>query len=192
MWNYLLIPFAWHSAILLTQDGIQNGCQIILCLTLCFSRSIKWLLKQMIFHNNLLSKGHKNIMIPKVTHTVGSKHILSYINIMTPFEIKYHLRAILWKIIHILDIYLLCDCAEQHKWWMFNSVVSDCVYVFKRVSKMANRWLHTTIFQHFKCIIIKMCIFLDLKMTYWHSRFFWDAYIFYVHNMSINKTTFWE
>ena len=42
-----------------------------------------------------MGKGHKNIMIHKVTHTVGSKHTPSYINSMTPFEIKYHLRAIL-------------------------------------------------------------------------------------------------
>ena len=57
------------------------------------------------------------------------------------------------------------------------------------------RWLpdnlYTTIFQHFKCIIIKICIFWDVKMTYWHSCF-WDAYICYAHNMSIHKTTFWE
>ena len=33
--------------------------------------------------------------------------------------------------------------------------------------------------------------FLDVKMTYWCSSF-WDAYIFYAHNMSINKITFWE
>ena len=47
-------------------------------------------------------------------------------------------------------------------------------------------------FSILNALLSKFCIFLDLKMTYWHSRFFWDAYIFYVHNMSINKTTFWE
>ena len=46
---------------LLTQDGVQNGCQIIICLTLCFSRSVKWLLKQVIVHNNLMGKGLKNM-----------------------------------------------------------------------------------------------------------------------------------
>ena len=53
--------------------------------------------------------------------------------------------------------------------------------------------LYATIFQHFMCIIIKICIFWMLKWhtVYWHSCF-WDAYIFYVHNLSINKTTFWE
>ena len=45
-------------------------------------------------------------MIPKVTQTVGSKHTISYMNSVTPFEIKYHLRAILLKIIHNSDTYL--------------------------------------------------------------------------------------
>ena len=35
--------------------------QIIICLTLSFSRSFKWLLKQVIFHNNRMGKGHKNM-----------------------------------------------------------------------------------------------------------------------------------
>ena len=67
-----------------------------------------------------MGEGLKTCMIPKVTHTVGYKHTLSYINSMTFFEIKYHLRAILRKIIHISDTYLLCNCAEQHKWGSFN------------------------------------------------------------------------
>ena len=109
MWNYLLIPFVWQSVLKVTcctQSDVQNGCQIILCLTQCYSRSVKWLLKQVIFHNNLKGKGHKNITIPKVTHAVGSKHTLSYINSVTPFEIKYYLRAVLWKIIHISNTYV--------------------------------------------------------------------------------------
>ena len=57
----LLKSFAWHSAIFLTQDGVQNGCQVILCLRLSFSRSIKWLLKQVIFCNYVMGKGHKNM-----------------------------------------------------------------------------------------------------------------------------------
>ena len=40
-------------------------------------------------------------------------------------------------------------------------------------------------------ITIKNVYYLDVEMTYWHSCF-WDAHIFYAHNMSINKTTFWE
>ena len=53
----------------------------------CLSRSF--------FHINLMIKKDIRIcIIPKVTHTVGSKHTISYINSMTPFEIKYHLRAI--------------------------------------------------------------------------------------------------
>ena len=36
----------------------------------------------------------------------GSKHTLSNINSSTPFEIKYHFRAILLKIIRNSDTYL--------------------------------------------------------------------------------------
>ena len=105
MWNYLLKSFAWHSAILLTQDGVQNGCPIIICLTLCFSRSIKWLLKQVIFHNSLIGEGHKN-MYDTQGDTYNRFQTYTWINSMTPFEIKYHLRAILWKMIHISDTYM--------------------------------------------------------------------------------------
>ena len=55
------------------------------------------------------------------------------------------------------------------------------------------RWLpddlYTTIFQHFKCIFIKICIFWMLK---WHIDTHVSEMHFYAHNMSINKTTFWE
>ena len=87
-------------------------------------------------------------MIPKVTHTVGSKHTLSYIHSMTPFEIKYHLRAILLKIIitRIITYNVIVlnningDCLiATSKSILLACVLSDCVYVFKRVFKMFTR-----------------------------------------------------
>ena len=56
-----------HCVVLLTQDGVQNGCQIIICLTVCFSHSIMWLLKQVIFITVLWKKAIKIFMLLKTT-----------------------------------------------------------------------------------------------------------------------------
>ena len=210
--SFKIIHLTFCDLTCCTQNGIQNGCQIITCLALCFSRSIKWLLKQVIFHNNLMGsikwllkqviihnslmgKDIKPYMIPKVIHTVGSKCTLSYINSMTPFEIKYQLRAILWKIMHLSDTYLSCNCADclipTSKSISLKCVVSDCVYVFKKVSKMSTKWFIHCYISIFIVHYYQNMYFLGGKITYWPSCF-WDAYIFYIHNMSINKTPFWE
>ena len=84
-------------------------------------------------------------MIPKVTHTVGSQHILCCINRMTSFEMKYQFSKneyISW--IHIYNVIVLNningDCLiATSKSVSLECVVSDCVNVFKRVSKMAIR-----------------------------------------------------
>ena len=111
--------YVWHYVSVVQLNGCLNRWYFI---------TILWV------------KDIRTCMIPKVTHTAGSKRTLSYINGMVPFEIKYHLRSILWKITH---------CAEQHKCWLFNSnfkicfirtVVSDSVYVFNGVSEMSTRW----------------------------------------------------
>ena len=86
----------------------------------------------------------RTCMIPKVTHTVGSKHTFS----ITPFEIKSHLRAICEKYyisrIHIYNVIVLNningDCLiATSKSITLECAVSDCVYVFKKVPKMATR-----------------------------------------------------
>ena len=45
-----------HCLVLIMQDDVQNGCQIIICLTVCFSHSTVWLLKQVIFITVLWKK----------------------------------------------------------------------------------------------------------------------------------------
>ena len=51
--------------VLITQHGVQNGCHIIICLTVCFSDSIMCLLKQIIFHNSLVEKSNKDIYVTR-------------------------------------------------------------------------------------------------------------------------------
>ena len=57
------------------------------------------------------------------------------------------------------------------KYISLECVVSDCVYVFRKYPRWLPDDLYTTICQHFKCIIIKICFFLDVKMTYLYSCF---------------------
>ena len=64
-------------------------------------------------------------------------------------------------------------------------------HVFKRVFKMATRWFIHHYTSAFQVHYYQNTCFLDVKMTHWHSCF-WDVYIFYAHNMSINKTMFWQ
>ena len=119
--------YVWHYVSVVQLNG---------CLNRLFYITILWV------------KDIRTCMIPKVTHKICSKHILSYTNSMTPFEIKY-LKEILWKIIQISDTYLENvivlnningDCLiATSKFISLECVVSDCVYVFKRVSKMATR-----------------------------------------------------
>ena len=52
-----------HCLLSITQDGVQNGCQSTICLTVCFSHSIMWLLKHIIFYNSLVEKSHKDIYV---------------------------------------------------------------------------------------------------------------------------------
>ena len=69
--------------VLLTQDGVQNGCQITICLTVCFSHSIMWLLKQVIFDNSLVGKSHKDIYVTQNDNSEGSKHTIPEIGQMS-------------------------------------------------------------------------------------------------------------
>ena len=68
-----------HCLVLLTQDGVQNGCQIIICLTVDFSHSIMWLLEQVIFDNSLVEKSHKDIYVTQNANLGGSKHTIPFI-----------------------------------------------------------------------------------------------------------------
>ena len=55
------------------------------------------------------------------------------------------------------------------------SISLECVVTVFRYSRGYPRWLpddlFTTVFQYFKSIIVKICIFLAVKMTYCHSCF---------------------
>ena len=62
-----------HLLVLLTQDGVQNGFQIIICLTVCFSYSIMWLLKQVMFDNSPVGKSHKDTYVTQNDNSGGSK-----------------------------------------------------------------------------------------------------------------------
>ena len=68
-----------HCMVLLTQDGVQNGCQIIICLKVCFSHSIIWLLKQVMFDNSLVKKAIQTFMLPICSQFEGSKHTIQEI-----------------------------------------------------------------------------------------------------------------
>ena len=59
-----------HCLVLLTQGGVQNGCQIIIC------RSIMWLLKQLIFDKSCGKKSHTDIYVTQNDNSGGSKHII--------------------------------------------------------------------------------------------------------------------
>ena len=68
-----------HCLVLLIQDVVQNDCKIIICLTVCFSHSIMWLLKQVIFTAILWEKSHKviyvnqNASLGRLKHTIPEK-----------------------------------------------------------------------------------------------------------------------
>ena len=96
--------FAWHSAILLKMASKMAARLLYVWHYVSVARLNGCLNRR--FFMTIWVKDIRTCMIPKVTHTVGSKHTLSFINSTTPFGIKYHLRAILWKIIHISDTYL--------------------------------------------------------------------------------------
>ena len=72
-----------HCLVLLIQEGVVNGCQIIICLTVCFSHSIMRLLKQVIFDNSRVEKSHKDIYDTQKDNSGGSKHTIPEIGKMS-------------------------------------------------------------------------------------------------------------
>ena len=74
--NFICLTVYGHCVVLLIQDGVQNDCQIKICLTVCFSNSIMWLLKQVHFYNNIVEKKHKDIYATQNENSGGSKHTI--------------------------------------------------------------------------------------------------------------------
>ena len=72
-----------HYLVLLIHDGVQNGCQNIICLTVCFSHLLMWLLKQVPFDNGLVEKGHTDIYFTQNDKSGGSKHTIHEIGQMS-------------------------------------------------------------------------------------------------------------
>ena len=65
-----------HCLVLLTKDGVQNGCQSIICLAECFSHSILWLLKQLSFDTSIVEKSHKDMYVNQNDNSGGSKRTI--------------------------------------------------------------------------------------------------------------------